>query len=271
MAGGAFRRRNLAPWLGALALVAACMGLAAAWPGGGSPPEPQPARADRPLGLFTSLPILWRESEGIADLLGPGASPHPALAVLARHGRVSPLDTLADGAAALPLAGDGLLVMAQPRPLSPQENVALDRWVRAGGRVLLFADPMLTAHSSFAIGDRRRPQDVALLSPILARWGLALSFDEAQPAGERVAETDGALQCVSLPVNLPGRFAPVVDGTCRISGDGLLARCAVGQGLVTALADAALFEEADEVDGGAAMPQARRDAALDRLLALAGQ
>jgi len=224
-------------------------------------------RADRPLGLFTSLPILWRESEGIADLLGPGASPHPALAVLARHGRVSALDTLADGAAALPLAGDGLLVMAQPRPLSPQENVALDSWVRAGGRVLLFADPMLTAHSSFAIGDRRRPQDVALLSPILARWGLALSFDEAQPAGERVAEPDG----VTLPVNLPGRFAPVVDGNCRISGDGLLARCAVGQGRVTALADAALFEEADEVDGGAAMPQARRDAALDRLLALAWQ
>jgi hypothetical protein len=259
---GAIRRAR-APWLAALALLAACLALAAAWPDEERTPPP----AGGVLGLFTSLPIQWREAAEIGDLLSADAPPHPALAVLARHGRVTALDTLADRAGALPLAPGALLVMAQPRPLSPPENVALDRWVRGGGHVLLFADPLLTAHSAFAIGDRRRPQDVALLSPILARWGLALTFDEAQAAGERVAALDG----VDVPVNLPGRFALLDGASCELAGQGLLARCRVGKGRVTALADAALFEAADMIDGVAALSQPGRDRALDRLLAAAAR
>ena len=78
-------------------------------------------------------------------------------------------------------------MMIQPRPLSPQENVALDNWVAAGGRLLLFADPALTEDSAFAIGDRRRPQDVVLLSPILARWGLELELTRTSRSA-RVSE-----------------------------------------------------------------------------------
>ena len=143
-----------------------------------------------------------------------------------------------EGAPLLP--GVGLLVMAQPRALAPQENVALDDWVRRGGRLLLFADPLLTEESAFAFGDRRRPQDVVLLSPILARWGLRLEFDEGQPPGERLADLDG----VTLPVNLPGQFQITVPGRgCTLHAAGIAARCRIGKGRVLVLADAALLEK----------------------------
>lgn len=214
------------------------------------------------IGLFTSLPILWRESGGLADLLEPGGEPHWALAVLERYGRLRPLDTLAPSGGRLPLDGHAVLVLAQPRPLSPRENVALDRWVREGGRVLLFADPMLTGPSAYPLGDPRRPQDVVLISPILKRWGLELRFDETQRAGEHMAHARGE----SLPVNLPGSFALTPGARrCVLEAEGLLARCRIGAGRVVALADAALLEEA---------PPSRRAArarAFERMLALAGR
>ena len=77
--------------------------------------------------------------------------------------------------------------------------------MRGGGRVLLFADPMLTRHSAFALGDRRRPQDVVLLSPILARWRLELQFDESHLFDSLVS----------------GAFGPVHGGsTVRPSANG---------------------------------------------------
>lgn len=133
----------------------------------------------------------------------------------------------------------GVTIMAQPRPLSPDENVALDDWVSAGGRLLLFADPLLTQPSVFALGDKRRPEGTVLLSPILARWGLTLEFDEAQPAGQREVEAFGQV----VPVNLPGRFRlSQGEGDCSLYAGGLVAKCRVGRGVVLAVADAALLE-----------------------------
>lgn len=198
----------------------------------------------RELGLFTSLPILWGESDDIRGFLGEGASRHWAAAVLRAGPSLKPLDGLADTKGTLPLPRRYVLLLAQPRPLTPQENVALDDWVRGGGKVLLFADPMLTAPSIFALGDARRPQDVALLSPILAHWGLVLEFDEAQQPGERLADLPEG----RVPVNLPGRFRLTgkpgnAAPSCSLEAAGLLADCRVGAGHVVALADAALFEE----------------------------
>jgi hypothetical protein len=122
--------------------------------------------------------------------------------------------------------------------------VALDDWVRAGGRVLLFADPMLTGHSAFALGDRRRPQDVVMLSPILRHWGLELRFDESQPAGEREVEWLGT----RVPVNLPGHLAALPQGRCAIEAGGLAARCRIGAGEVLCIADAALLENGTNGD-----------------------
>ncbi|MBO9724528.1 MAG: ABC transporter [Novosphingobium sp.] len=237
--------------------------------------DSQPSSSSgREIGLYTSLPIVWGESGDIRELLEKERPRHWALAVLSSAGTLHPLDTVTDR-----LPRDALLVLAQPRPLSPQENVALDRWVREGGRVLLFADPLLTAPTRYALGDPRRPQDTVLLSPILARWGLRLEFDEAQPAGEHLVET--ALG--PLPVNLAGRFRLLgnsgesasspgfsgkhgtvgdhgVDpgksgimgtsgdapGRCHLEAEGVLARCSVEKGRVFAVSDAAVLEKSDD-------------------------
>jgi len=115
------------------------------------------------------------------------------------------------------------------------QGVALDAWVGAGGRLLLFADPLLTGESRFAIGDRRRPQDVILLSPILGHWGLRLEFDDSRREGVALVGGKGR-----IPVNAPGSF--VSEGDCAVESDGLLARCAIGKGRVLAVADAALLD-----------------------------
>lgn len=198
-----------------------------------------------PIGLFTTLPILWDEAADVAEIIRQPAEPHWARSALATHGRIVPLDTLAGPAGHAPLAPLKRLVIAQPRPLAPSENVALDDWVRHGGRLLLFADPALTEESRFAVGDPRRPEAVVLLSPILRRWGLELQFDDRQPFGERTIEVAGA----AIPVNLPGRFVLVQQGgSCRVEDEGLLADCRIGRGKVVALADAALLERNGDAD-----------------------
>jgi hypothetical protein len=210
-----------------------------------------PVPAERPeLALFTSLPIVMNETDGVADMLASPGPPHWAKVLLEERYQLEPLDALE------PAPGAKLMIMAQPRALAPQENVALDNWVRGGGRLLLLADPMLTFDSRFAIGDRRRPQDVALLSPILARWGLELRFDEDQPAGEH--DQGG------IPVNLPGSLETRAGGfeaRCTIADQGLTATCDVGKGHVLIVADAALLEPEDDGNG--------RDVALEVLLARA--
>lgn len=217
----------------------------------GNAPQGRPVAgaSDGAIGLFTTLPILWAETEDVAGLLRRDATPHWARDVLAREGAIVPLDNLAQ------LRGIGLLVMAQPRPLSPQENVAVDRWVRGGGRLLLFADPMLTAPSAYALGDRRRPQDVVLISPLLGHWGMRLTFDEAQGLGDTIVPVADA----RVTMNLPGRVE-ITDGVaCRSEGQGHGARCRIGKGAVLVVADAALFEQ------GTA--EAARGEALARLIA----
>jgi hypothetical protein len=187
------------------------------------------------LGLMGTIPVFWGEAGDFNELLAGGSAEHWARPQLETRYRLRPLDTLDDAS----LAELDLLMLAQPRALSPAENVALDAWVRAGGRLLLFADPMLTGESRFAIGDRRRPQDVILLSPILAHWGLALAFDEDQAAGPALVEAGGA----AIPVNLPGSLADAEgDADCAILARDVIADCTLGKGRLLVVADAALLD-----------------------------
>jgi len=196
-----------------------------------SPAEPE---ALPTLGLMGTIPLYWGESESIGEILGADVEPHWARSQLEQHFRLLPLAALTEK----DLAPLRFLLLAQPRALTPAENVALDEWVRGGGHLLLFADPLLTGESRFGIGDRRRPQDVILLSPILDRWGLALEFVEDQPAGSNLREIAGR----AVPVNLAGQFAPPVQTGCTLEADGLLADCAIGQGRAMVVADAALLD-----------------------------
>ena len=211
-----------------------------------APAAPHEPAAAPPLGLMGTIPIYWGEADGLGELIAGGGEPHWARAALAADFALRPLDYL-DAEA---LAGLDYLLLAQPRALSGEENVALDAWVRAGGRLLLFADPMMTGHSRFSIGDRRRPMDVTLLSPILRHWGLTMEFVEDQAFGIRTLDAAE----LAVPVNLPGRFAPAAaDASCTLAAESALARCAIGQGSATILADAAVLDlhEPDPAAGAA--------------------
>ncbi len=224
----AIRRTRLAALAVAVLVV---IGAALVW-GGSRPAGPKPA-----LGLMTSLPIYWPESLSVNEALDQAAEQHWIRTELEKTYRLEPLDTL-DAAQLRPLKA---LLLAQPRPLSPQENVDLDTWVRDGGHLLLFADPFLTEESRFPLGDKRRPQDVALLSPILTRWGLELTFDDRQADGEQAIPFAGT----ALPVRLGGNWrviAPGAPASCNVEASGVIARCTVGKGRVLAVADAAVLE-----------------------------
>ena len=249
------RRRHsprflIAPVLGmmaALASLAACTGKAAEE---GSTSEAVVAK--QKLGLFTTLPIYWGEDSDIQTMLDGAGQPDWVRSELETRFEIVPLDTLEPEA----LEGLERVFLAQPRPLAPSENVAFDRYLADGGLALIMADPMLTRHSDFAIGDRRRPQDVVLLSPIFARLGVELLFEDDQPEGERSVTQSGE----SFPVNLPGRFEARDSGSeerrCFVIDDGLIAQCASGRGIAYLYGDAALLDW----EGQGAVPQQRKDA-----------
>lgn len=197
--------------------------------------------AEKPvLGVFTTLPLAWGEAGDLGAIIRGESKQHWLRAVLDEQFRFLPLDHIDDSEAEL--TEFDYMLLAQPRALGADENVALDAWVRDGGRLLLFADPMMTGESQFGIGDRRRPQDVALLSPILARWGLEMTQDAAQETadGKMLGET-------MIPVSLYGTLsqrspAGGGDSSCEVLADGVVAECRVGEGHVLILADAAMLD-----------------------------
>jgi hypothetical protein len=218
-------------------------------PSADAPPPPPPA-ARAPLGLMSSLPLYWPQGADLADIAaGRGEAAWQRMAMEQAYVLV-PLDTLSPIAALSPhapetdpLAGLTRLAVIQPRGLSPDDNVALDEWVRGGGRLLLVLDPALTGHYDLPLGDPRRPVDSALIPAVVARWGMAVRFDDTQPATVTTARLAGA----SLPQALPGRIA-ITDpaaGGCSLAAEGAAAICRVGEGRVTLIADAALFEHAE--------------------------
>ncbi|KPP90467.1 hypothetical protein [Erythrobacter sp. HL-111] len=225
-------------------------------PGDAPAASPQPPAAPaagvgpRPeLGLHTGLPLHRPLDLGIEALArGEGEVPWQRRAI-ERGYRIVPLDTLApvpgltgEDPASDPLAALTRLAVIQPRGLSPADNVALDDWVRAGGRLLLVLDPMLTGDYDLPLGDPRRPNAVALIPPVVERWGMKVMFDETQAAAPRFAEFAGG----TLPLALAGRVQQRegAGADCTFAADRALARCRVGEGSVTLLADATLFEHA---------------------------
>jgi len=239
--------RSARPGRAALALGAGLLGCAACSASADTDPAVEQVgeqMAQPRLGLMSTLPIYWNEAVEFSDLLNQDQSANWVRAVLERDYAIEPLDVLTRET----LAPLDRLILAQPRALSPEENVALDDWVRDGGRVIVFADPMLTRHSEYRLGDPRRPHDVALLSPILARWGLDLEMDASQGDGERMVDAFG----ISIPVRIAGTFAARDeggDGECTLSDNRLMARCTIGQGGALLIADAAILDEDDDHAG----------------------
>ena len=171
---------------------------------GPSPAAPR-AEANRPvLALLTSLPLLFGEQFSIE---GGGS---PALARIEQRYKVEPI-AVADGAS---LKNHRLLLMAHPRAQPAEVLVELDAWVRAGGRLVLLADPRLEWESSRPLGDPLRPPPAFADTGLLAHWGLALAEAEA---GE-------------------GAFR-LTDNQCSLDQRSLIARCMIGKGRATIFAD----------------------------------
>ena len=186
--------------------------------------EPMRPPAERPtLALLTSLPLMFGESFG----LDSGGS--PALTRIEHRYNVQPIG-VADGAS---LAGKRLLLMAHPRAQPATALVELDQWVRGGGRVLLLADPKLDWPSQRPLGDKLRPPPAFADTGLLGHWGLTLSGPLADgPSEVKVGK-------MAILTATPGTLTS--KGSCRILGGGLVARCRIGRGMATVIADADLL------------------------------
>jgi hypothetical protein len=186
----------------------------------------QTAPASRPkLMLLTSLPILF------GDNFSLDAPASPAIAAIRRDYDVVPISvTSADE-----LAKGRLLLLAQP-PVQTAENlVALDEWVRRGGRVLLFADPMLEWPSARPLGDPLRPAPMFMDTGLLKHWGLRLDAPDRRGPQQRLL---GGYRVLTVS---PG----ALFGSCGISADRLVARCRIGKGEAIVVADADLLDVQD--------------------------
>lgn len=198
------------------------------------------AAVERPrLLLLTGLPLMFGED---FSLKGNGSE---ALRRLRARYDVVPIST----SAAAELAKGRLLLMAQPFAQSPENLVALDQWVRDGGRVLLLADPMLEWPSSRPLGDPLRPPPSFVDTGLLAHWGLRLDAPDERGIAER------RLSGATISTASPGKLF----GTCSIEQSKFVAECRLRKGRAIVVADA------DFLNGENLGPTGGRN--LDSLLA----
>lgn len=198
--------------------------------------EPPP-----PVALMTSLPIYWPEGEGFEALASGEVEVPWQRAAIEQCYSLVPIDTLSEDANGVdPLMGVEQLAVIQPRGLSPADNVALDDWVRSGGKLLLVLDPMLTGDYEYALGDPRRPADTALIPPVVQRWGLSISFDQNQAGKPSLIDHEEGALVRSMTGEI--YVAPDRQSDCDLAAESMLAQCRVGEGSVVLAADAATFE-----------------------------
>lgn len=184
------------------------------------PPRPPNERPN--LLLLTSLPLVFGENFSVQQ------NGSPALKALETRYRVIPISVTDPGE----LPKGRLLLMAQPRAQPAEDLVALDAWVRRGGKVLLLADPMLEWPSERPFGDPLLPPTIFADTGLLAHWGLRLD------APDRRGTRNGKLAGYDIVTMSPG----TLTGKCEIGSGGLVAHCRIGAGSATIVADADLLD-----------------------------
>lgn len=222
------RRRIAAAATGLLLAVTAIIAALLARSNSAAAPG-ESAREKPELLLLSALPIVFPEE---LTLESAGS---PALSALERRYRVRPISTAHAGN----LEGQRLLLMAQPQAQTAEALVDLDNWVRGGGRVLLLADPTLQWASELPLGDVRRPPFAFADTGLLRRWGLRL--DGPEELGPATVDADGN----TVPTLSPGSLR-ALDGQCDLEAQGAVARCAIGSGKATIIADADFINVAGE-------------------------
>ena len=136
--------------------------------------------------LLTGLPLLFNED---FSLEGSGS---PAWDMLRKQFYVLPIGAPSDA----DLAKGNLLLMAQPQAQSPENLVALDNWVRRGGRVLLLADPMLEWPSKLPAGRSDTGSRQSMSTPVFLPIGdcastRRASVDRRRASLEELPDCDG--------------------------------------------------------------------------------
>lgn len=202
-------------------------------------PSPDAALSMPKVGIVSALPLFWPEAPATSVLMMEGA-----------EGRRNPLVdalgvTAVDSVQAKTLSGLDTLVLAQPRLLQPAELVALDDWIRNGGRAVVFADPLLMWPSALSVADPRRAPLTSLLDPLLTHWGLRLEpVPPDEQALRRVMLSDGhvlivagASRFVLAPADSSG------GASCALVERGLMALCRLGRGSVRLIADADVLDD----------------------------
>ncbi len=164
---------------------------------------------------------------------------------------MNPLDNIDAGS----LLKAPLLMIAQPRGLAPDELVALDDWVRSGGKAIIFADPLLVWPSRYALGDVRRAPPVTLLDPLLAHWGIEL---ESPPGNAPLVATLSVGDKTGSGAGMG--LLTSTGGSCRPSNDQRWIDCKIGAGHVILVGDADILDFATHPEN---------TSIIDSLLALA--
>jgi hypothetical protein len=187
------------------------------------------------VGVMTALPLFWAEGATPSTILNGTEQRAPLIRSLAQWHDLRAVD-------AITLAGlkeVKVLILAQPRLLQPEELVALDQWVRDGGRLIIFADPALVWPSELALGDRRRAPAITLLDPLYQHWGLGLDG----PGPDVPPIVEGQVEGQTVALLSPGQWRlGEVARDCAIEQGGLIADCHFGRGEALLVADADMLD-----------------------------
>ena len=180
--------------------------------------------------VLTSLPLLFDEGFAVGPAKGEAA------VFLRAHYTLRPIDLPSQ------LPPHATLLAAQPRALPAEELVALDAWVRGGGRLVLLADPLLEWPSKRPLGDRLRPPLSFADTGLLAHWGLRL--DAPGERGPRTVTTDaepsqknGKRFDLKVVMVSPGSLVRE-QGTCEVIFERTYSECSLGAGVALVVADA---------------------------------
>ncbi len=180
-----------------------------------------------PIGTLDSTSLRPDESQAERD-----STEDPIALFLVR----TTLDTQLLTIDAAALADADVLLLAHPPALDPAQLVAIDEWVRGGGRIVVLADGLSSWPPDWPLGDPRNAPVTSLLGPLLAHWGVDLDAPD-RLAESRIVVRDSGQR---LELLSPGRFRQR-DSRCMLRAQGLIAECRIGRGHALLVADADLL------------------------------
>src|SRR3546814_4879137 len=114
--------------------------------------------------------------------------------------------------------------------------VAIDAFVRGGGRAVVLADALSGWPARHPLGDPRNPPVTSLLTPLLQHWGLVLAA--APSADHEIQPVD--VEGFRLRLVSAGRFARSSSQCQAFAGHNIL-RCPIGEGEAWLVGDAHLL------------------------------